>query len=137
SRWREDTTRDNWGGFCYLRDVRSGAVWSAGYLPIPGKPQSYEVSLAEDKAEFRRSDAGIISRTEIIVSPEDNTELRRVRGTNNTHRSRETELTSYMEIVLPSSAADIAHPAFSNLSVQTEFISSENGLLATRRRRSP
>ena len=55
TRWREDVTRDNWGSFCYLRDVRSNAVWSAGYLPVPGKPQSYEVSLAEDKAEFRRS----------------------------------------------------------------------------------
>ncbi|MEK6322450.1 MAG: glucoamylase family protein [Acidobacteriota bacterium] len=137
SRWREDATRDNWGTFCYLRDVRSGAVWSAGYLPIPGKPQSYEVALAEDKAEFRRSDAGIVSRTEIIVSPEDNTELRRIRITNNTNRTRDIELTSYMEVVLASGAADLAHPAFSNLSVQTEFIASESGLLATRRRRSP
>src|SRR5437762_6761288 len=84
TRWREDATRDNWGSFCYLRDVRSGAVWSAGYLPIPGKPQSYEVDLQVDKAEFRRSDAGIVSRTEIIVSPEDNTELRSIRVTNNT-----------------------------------------------------
>lgn len=137
SRWREDVTRDNWGSFCYLRDVRSGAVWSAGYLPIPGKPQSYEVALAEDKAEFRRSDAGIVTRTEIIVSPEDNTELRRVRVTNNTNRSRDIELTSYMEVVLAPGAADAAHPAFSNLSVETEFIASESGLLATRRRRSP
>lgn len=27
SRWREDTVCDSWGSFCYLRDVRSGAVW--------------------------------------------------------------------------------------------------------------
>jgi cyclic beta-1,2-glucan synthetase len=136
SRWREDVTRDNWGSFCYLRDVRSGAVWSAGYLPIPGKPQTYEVALTEDKAEFRRSDAGIVTRTEIIVSPEDNTELRRVRVTNNTNRSHDIELTSYMEVVLASGAVDAAHPAFSNLSVETEFIASESGLLATRRKRS-
>jgi cyclic beta-1,2-glucan synthetase len=136
SRWREDVTRDNWGTFCYLRDLRSGAVWSAGHLPIPGKPQSYEVALAEDKAEFRRSDAGIVTRTEVIVSPEDNTELRRIRVTNNTNRSRDIELTSYMEVVLAPGAADAGHPAFSNLFVQTEFIASENGLLATRRRRS-
>jgi cyclic beta-1,2-glucan synthetase len=137
SRWREDVTRDNWGSFCYLRDLRSGAVWSAGYLPIPGKPQSYEVALAEDKAEFRRSDAGIVTRTEIIVSPEDNTELRRIRVTNNTNRTRDIELTSYIEVVLAPGAADVAHPAFSNLFVETEFIASENGLLATRRKRSP
>ena len=137
SRWREDVTRDNWGSFCYVRDIRSGSVWSAGYLPIPGKPQSYEVSLSEEKAEFRRSDAGIVTRTEIIVSPEDNTELRRVCVTNNTNRTREIELTSYLEVVLAPGAADLAHPAFGNLFVETEFIPSENGLLATRRRRSP
>ena len=137
TRWREDVTRDHWGSFCYLRDVRSGAVWSAGHLPVPGKPQSYEVALAEDKAEFRRSDSGIVTHTEIIVSPEDNTELRRVSVTNNTTRPRDVELTSYMEVVLAPGPADAAHPAFSNLFVETEFIASENGLLATRRRRSP
>jgi cyclic beta-1,2-glucan synthetase len=137
SRWREDVTRDHWGSFCYVRDIRSGSVWSVGHLPIPGKPQSYEVSLSEEKAEFRRSDAGIVTRTEIIVSPEDNTELRRVRVTNNTNRTREIELTSYLEVVLAPGADDLAHPAFGNLFVETEFVASENGLLATRRRRSP
>jgi cyclic beta-1,2-glucan glucanotransferase len=137
SRWREDVTRDNWGSFCYVRDIRSGSVWSVGYLPIPGKPQSYEVALSEEKAEFRRSDAGIVTRTEIIVSPEDNTELRRIRVTNNTNRTREIELTSYLEVVLAPGPADLGHPAFGNLFVETEFVSSENGLLATRRRRSP
>lgn len=137
SRWREDVTRDNWGSFCYVRDIRSSSVWSVGYLPIPGKPQSYEVSLSEEKAEFRRSDAGIVTRTEIIVSPEDNTELRRICVTNNTNRTREIELTSYLEVVLAQGAADLAHPAFGNLFVETQFVASENGLLATRRRRSP
>jgi cyclic beta-1,2-glucan glucanotransferase len=137
TRWREDVTRDNWGSFFYLRDLRSGAVWSAGHLPMPGKPQSYEVALTEDKAEFRRSDAGIVTRTEIIVSPEDNTELRRIRVTNNTNRSRDIEVTSYLELVLAPAAADAAHPAFSNLFVETEFIANESGLLATRRKRSP
>ena len=136
SRWREDATRDHWGSFCYLRDVRSGAVWSAGYHPIPGKPQSYEAALSEEKAEFRRSDSGIVTCMEVIVSPEDNTELRRIRVTNNTNRTRDIELTSYTEVVLAAGAADLAHSTFSNLFVQTEFVAGENGLLATRRRRS-
>ena len=28
TRWREDATRDNWGTFCYIRDVASGEFWS-------------------------------------------------------------------------------------------------------------
>jgi hypothetical protein len=33
TRWREDTTRDNWGSFCYVRDLASGNVWSIAYQP--------------------------------------------------------------------------------------------------------
>ena len=70
TRWREDVTRDNWGTFIYVRDVRSGAVWSAGYQPIRKQPQSYEVAFAEDKADFRRTDAGIRTHMEVVVSAE-------------------------------------------------------------------
>ncbi len=52
TRWREDVTRDNWGTFIYLRDVRSGTVWSAGHQPVQRRPQSYEVAFSEDKADF-------------------------------------------------------------------------------------
>jgi cyclic beta-1,2-glucan synthetase len=136
SRWREDVTLDNWGSFCYLRDVRSGAVWSAGFQPTARQPASYEVSFSEDKAEFWRKDAGILTHMEIIVSPEDNSEVRRVSVTNQSSRTREIELTSYMEVVLAPAAADAAHPAFSNLFIETEFVPSENALLAHRRQRS-
>jgi cyclic beta-1,2-glucan synthetase len=136
TRWREDVTRDHWGSFCYLRDVRTGAVWSAGFQPTGREPASYEVSFAEDKAEFWRRDAGVLTHTEMIVSPEDNAEVRRVSLTNQSSRVREIELTSYMEVVLAPGAADAAHPAFSNLFVETEFIPSENALLARRRPRS-
>lgn len=136
TRWREDTTRDHWGSFCYLRDVRSGTLWSAGYQPTRRAPQSYEVSLSEDKVEIRRRDAGILTRMEIIVSPEDNAEVRRVSLTNNSSRVREIEVTSYAEVVLAPPEADAAHPAFSNLFIETEFFAAENSLIARRRPRS-
>jgi cyclic beta-1,2-glucan synthetase len=136
TRWREDVTRDNWGNFCYVRDVRSGAVWSAGYQPIGGKPQSYEVAFSEDKADFWRRDAGIVTHMDIIVSAEDNAEMRRVSVANYSTRAREIELTSYGEIVLAPGADDRAHPAFSNLFIETEFHAPHNALFARRRPRS-
>ncbi|HET9942831.1 MAG TPA: glucoamylase family protein, partial [Terriglobia bacterium] len=33
TRWREDTTRDCWGSYIFLRDAQTGSVWSAGYQP--------------------------------------------------------------------------------------------------------
>jgi cyclic beta-1,2-glucan synthetase len=136
TRWREDVTRDNWGAFIYLRDVRSGAVWSAGHQPVRRKPQSYHVAFSEDKADFRRLDSGISTRMEVVVSAEDNAEVRRISLTNHGSRTREIELTSYAEVVLASPNADNAHQAFSNLFIETEFIAGENALIAHRRQRS-
>ncbi len=136
TRWREDVTRDNWGTFIYLRDVRSGAVWSASYQPVHKRPQSYEVAFSEDKADFWRSDAGIVTHMEVVVSAEDNAEVRRISLTNNSLRTREIELTSYAEVVLATPQADAAHPAFSNLFIETEFFAAENAILAHRRQRS-
>lgn len=136
TRWREDVTRDNWGSFIYLRDVRSGEVWSAGYQPIRKRPLAYRVSFSEDKADFRRVDSGISTLMEVVVSAEDNAEIRRVSLTNTSTRTREIELTSYAEVVLVPPQADAAHPAFSNLFIETEFVSAENAILAHRRRQS-
>jgi cyclic beta-1,2-glucan synthetase len=136
TRWREDAVRDCHGSFCYLRDIRSGVVWSTCYQPTKLRPRSYEVSFSEDKVDIRRTDAGIHTHTEIIVSPEDNAEIRQVSLTNQSTRVREVELTSYAEVVLAPHAADVAHPAFSNLFIETEFIAAENALLARRRPRS-
>ncbi len=136
TRWREDVTRDNYGSFIYLRDVRSGAVWSTGYQPVRRRAKNYEAAFSEDKVVFRQSDAGIITQTEIVVSPEDDAEVRRVSLTNESTRVREIEVTSYAEVVLTAPAADAAHPAFSNLFIETEFIAAENALIARRRPRS-
>src|SRR3546814_10269758 len=59
--------------------------------------------------------------TEIVVSPEDDIELRRTRITNRSRVRRTLDVTSYAEIVLATAASDNAHPAFGNLFVQTEI----------------
>jgi cyclic beta-1,2-glucan synthetase len=135
TRWREDVTRDCWGTYVFLRDVASGEVWSAGYQPSGAEPTSYEVAYSEDRAQIVRRDGAITCTLEVVVSPEDDAELRRVSLTNSGLRTREIEVTSYAEIVLAPPAADAAHPAFSNLFVQTEFAAPLGALLATRRPR--
>jgi cyclic beta-1,2-glucan synthetase len=137
TRWREDATRDDCGSYIFLRDVVSGAVWSAGYQPSGVEPQTYQVTFAEDRAEFIRTDASITTTLEVVVSPEDDVEVRRLSITNTGHRDREIEVTSYLELVLAPPAADTAHQAFSKLFVQTEYLAKRNTLLATRRKRSP
>src|SRR5208283_2055920 len=91
----------------------------------------------EDRAEFVRRDGTMTTTLEVVVSPEDDAEVRRVSITNSGSRVREIELTSYAEIVLATTASDTAHPAFSKMFVQTEFDVEVGALLATRRLRSP
>jgi cyclic beta-1,2-glucan synthetase len=136
TRWREDCTRDNWGTYFFLRDRQSGAVWSAAYQPSGVEPDTYEVAFSEDQVEIRRRDGAVATTLEVVVSPEHDAEVRRVSITNLGTRVREIELTSYAEIVLAPPAADAAHPAFSNLFVQTEFAPELGALLARRRPRS-
>ena len=136
TRWREDTTCDNFGSFCYICDAVSGAVWSAAHQPTTKAADSYEATLSEGRVDFRRRDNGLETRTEIAVSPEDDIELRRVRITNTTRRTRVIDVTSYAEVVLAPPAADELHPAFSNLFVQTEIIPDRRTILCTRRPRS-
>ena len=136
TRWREDVTRDAYGQYVFLRDVQSDAVWSAGHQPSGVEPDSYEAVFSEDRAEIHRRDGTIATTLEVVVSPEDDAEVRRVTVTNLGGRTREIELTSYAEIVLAPAAADAAHPAFSNLFVQTEAVLEVNTILATRRPRA-
>ncbi len=136
TRWREDTTCDNWGTFCYIRDAASGEFWSTAYQPTLKRSEDFEAIFSEGRAEFRRRDHGFETHTEIVVSPEEDIELRRVRITNRSRTRKAIDVTSYAEVVLAPAAADAMHPAFSNLFVQTEIIRERRAILCTRRPRS-
>jgi cyclic beta-1,2-glucan synthetase len=135
TRWRPDTTRDNWGQFIYLRDLGSHRVWSATYQPTCAAPDKYEVIYSIDKAEFHRRDGDIETRLEVAVSPENNAEVRQLQITNHSSHRREIEITSYVEIALNSQLADLTHPAFHKLFLETEYIREETALLVRRRPR--
>ena len=136
TRWREDSTCDNWGTFCYIRDVTSREFWSTAYQPTLKRSKPFEAIFSEGRAEFRGRHHDYETHTEIAVSPEDDIELRRVRITNRARKRRSIDVTSYAEVVLASPAADALHPAFSNLFVQTEILRPQRAILCTRRPRS-
>ncbi|UCC73915.1 MAG: phosphorylase, partial [Gemmatimonadota bacterium] len=136
TRWREDTTRDCWGTFIFLRDAETEDVWSAGFQPSGSEADHYEVVYSEDRAKIMQRFRSLTITLEMVVSPEDDAELRRLTVTNLENRDREIDFTSYAEIALAPQGADVAHPAFSNLFVETEFVPELGTLLATRRPRS-
>ncbi|MGY2169082.1 GH36-type glycosyl hydrolase domain-containing protein [Pseudomonas gingeri] len=136
TRWHEDVTCDNWGMFCYLRNVENNVFWSAAHQPSLSRTQSQEAIFTDARAEFRVREQDFDSHTEIVVSPEDDIELRRLHITNRARVRRSIELTSYAEVVLAPAISDAVHPAFSNLFVQTELLQPLQAILCTRRPRS-
>jgi cyclic beta-1,2-glucan synthetase len=136
TRWREDVTCDNWGTFCYIRDVGNKTFWSAAYQPSLKKSNSYEAAFAQGRADFRSTNNDIETHTEIVVSPEDDIEMRRFTLTNQSDVRRTLDVTSYAEVVIAPAAADAAHATFSDLFVQTEIVPQQNAIICTRRPRS-
>ena len=136
TRWRDDSALEAWGSYVYLRDAAGGPPWSATYQPTAVRPDTYEALFLEDRARFNRVDGTIESTLEVVVSAEDSAETRRLTLINKGAGEREIEVTSYAEIVLAPPQADAAHPTFSKLFVETEFVRSLRGLLAKRRPRA-
>jgi cyclic beta-1,2-glucan synthetase len=137
TRWRADTARDHWGVFCYIRDLESGEFWSNTHHPAGRFAEEFGVNFAVDRAEFKRLDEGIETETEVVVSPEDDAEIRRVTLTNRTGRRRELEITSYAELAMAQHAADRQHPVFQKMFIQTKSIPMQGTLYAHRRPRNP
>src|ERR1035441_5656141 len=131
--WNLRSTCTGRGGLS--ADRRVSGISHSFHFRTPAKSMRArtEISLSGKKRTARRLTPG---RGEISVSPEDDVELRRVTLINHSHSRRVIELTSYAEVVLALPAADASHPAFSNLFVQTEFLSPRPAILCTRRPRS-
>jgi cellobiose phosphorylase len=116
--------------------VDSGAFWSPTHQPALQSKPGYEAIFSQARAEFRSRLYEIDTHVEITVSPENDIEVRRITFTNHSDETRTIEITSYAEIVLNSAGADLAHPAFSNLFIQTQIIPQQNAILCSRRPRA-
>jgi cyclic beta-1,2-glucan synthetase len=135
TRWQSDRTRDSGGQFCYIHEVDSNRLWSNTWHPTDLKVETYSASFSLDRAVFRRIDNGIETETELVVSSEDDAEIRRITLINRSVRTRRLDLTSYIELSLAPHRADLQHPAFNKLFIQTEAVQERHALLAYRRPR--
>ncbi len=133
TRSRHDSTCDPGSQFIYLRDVWSGSTWSATYHPTDTEPDDCVVTFLAERATFRRRDGEVSTQLDVAVSTEDDVEVRRVTVTNHGAQIREIDVTSYAEIVLAPPAADLAHPAFGKLFVETEYLPESAALIGHRR----
>lgn len=99
--WKPDRTRDAQGTYILVRSQETHQVWSSTYQPVRKPADTYEVTFAADRAEFKRRDGAIETRTEITVSPDVDAELRRVAIENHGTEPATLEVTSLVDCVWP------------------------------------
>jgi cyclic beta-1,2-glucan synthetase len=136
NRYRHNTPYSDFGQYFYIKDEKKNIYWSNTYNPSKIEPDHYEVLFAPDKAEFQRRDFDIHTLTEVIISPEDNLEIRRIGLTNHSQSARKLSVTSYLEIALAPVRADLAHPAFSKLFLETYWVPYPETLICKRKPRA-
>ncbi|ASK20345.1 GH36-type glycosyl hydrolase domain-containing protein [Halomonas sp. N3-2A] len=141
TRWQPDTTRDHWGSVIFLRDTRRPSVWSATGQSLESHTgannDDNHVLFAEDYARYDHRHESIASHLDILVSGEDDSEVRLLTLTNNGRQTCDIDVTAYAELVLTTPSTDNAHPSFAKMFVVTEYLPAFNALVATRRRRDP
>ncbi|WP_075213994.1 GH36-type glycosyl hydrolase domain-containing protein [Mongoliimonas terrestris] len=137
TRWQEDATRETGGSLIFLRDVASGDVWSAADRAGPSGADAATVTFREDHAEFTSHRGTLVTTMDVLVSGENDGEVRRVSLANHGRKARDIELTTYAELVLTTPTADAVHPAFAKMFVETAALPDFGAVIATRRPRSP
>jgi len=137
TRWTPDRLEDREGLVVWLREGPDGAPRSLGHAPAGRGAGRYDAGGEPGRFSIVREDDGLEAVLEVVVDPERDAELRRVRLTNRSSRPRRVQVTTAAEVVLHQRAADASHPAFSKLFVQTEYDAARRALLARRRPRGP
>ena len=135
SRWRDDALRDAYGTFVYLRPSGEGPVASVTLHPAPHPDWRYQTTFLADRVEFEATSPDLHVKTTVLVSPEDDTELRTVRLQNHSHHDMTLDVISCFEPVLADARADEAHPAFSNLFIDTTWRPEWRALILSRKPR--
>ncbi|MDP3343232.1 MAG: glucoamylase family protein [Hydrogenophaga sp.] len=137
SRWRDDALRDACGHFVYLRQGQAGTPVSLTSHPAPDPGATYQSRFQTDRVCFEAHWPEQHTLCTVWVSPEDDIEFRKLVFTNLSDRAVEVELIACWEVTLASHAADEAHPAFSNLFVQADWLPGQQALRFERRPRLP
>ena len=135
SRWRDDLLRDEYGSFIYLASSSDTAAYSVTSHPAPHPQWHYSCCFMADRVQFDAISSQLKITTTVLVSPEDDTELRTVVINNLLDTEVVFDVVSIFEVVLADAKADEAHPAFSNLFIDTTWHAPWRALMLTRRPR--
>lgn len=119
SRWESDVLRRAPGVHIYIKNMDTGAVWSAAFLPTCLQADQELVRFEPHKASFYRQVGGVETTMEVCVSPECDLEIRNLDIRNNTDNALNLSVLCVYSPALSPDKDFEAHPAFAELFIDT------------------
>ncbi len=123
----------NSGNYIYIKDLGSGQLWSSAYHPTKTEPDKYQVIFSPHQTEIIRRDGEVSTKTVISLDANHDIEIRKITLTNHSKEDKVIELTSYLEVVGDTNLAELSHPAFNKLFIESEFLEDQGIFLSKRR----
>lgn len=134
-RWRPDIYAST-GNYIYIKDMGRGKIWSTTYHPTKTEPDHYQAVFCPHQAEFKRRDGDISSDMIVSLDADHTFEIRKVMLTNHGNQEKRLEVTSYVEVVDDTYPAELSHPAFNKLFLESEYLEEQEIFLTKRRRKT-
>ena len=96
----------------YIKDISNKRIWVNTPIDENNRGDKYKISYMPEKTKYVRIDADIETTTQVIVSPDDPVEIRRIELKNNGTQEKTLEITNYFEPVLSRSNARLCPYGF-------------------------
>jgi cellobiose phosphorylase len=123
----QDLVKDGWGTWLYLRDLDSGAFWSATWKPVTAPLDTYEVRHGIGYSVFSRTTHGIASVLRRFAVPGAPVEVFELALENTGRSARRLDVTSWLEWVLGNFPDE--HREFKKLFIDSRWDASTGALL--------
>jgi len=131
TRWHQDLIRDRWGKYIYIRDNRTGFVWSPTVAPVMKKPDAYRCRHGIGYSIFSTEYYAVKTDLRVFVPFDQEVEIWNLTIQNNDSVPRELSVFTYLEWCL--GAAPDSHREFHKVFIETEFRADLDAILARKR----
>lgn len=128
------------GNYVYITDKTTGRTFSVtdNSIDLNNRNASNKASFTTtlNNAEYYREDEELEVTTNVFLSQEYNTEIRKISIYNNSDTKREILINTYIEPAMTDYMTNVVHPAFSNLQIETYYDNDLDVLVASKRKKS-
>ena len=131
TRWHQDLIQDNWGKYIYIKDNKTGDIWSPTWMPVKTDLDSYECRYGTGYAIFSSTYKDVKIIMTLFVPFGESLEIWDMKIINERQEEVDLSVYTYLEWALGSSADH--HREFHKQFLETTYDSEINGLTATKR----